>query len=396
MLVGIAARTFDLGIPDKILFDEAHYVKCARAFLEHRHFFNDHPAFGKLLIGMGMYFLGDNSVGWRLLPSIIGCLTLIVAPLLSFALFRSYVAALLCGAFFALDGFFIAYSRTAHQDGMMLFFALLGILCAKVGEHRSVGFSLVAGFSVGLAGAMKVNGLWALIPICYIYWQNRRYIPSFYAFVGAVFAYVLTAILAYQIMGANNPVEAAIRWQQDSINFHTSSMGLHAFSSKWYTWPFFIKPIMMSFGGVDAPGEVVITLANPALIWSTSMLLVFMLFSAAQIVIQDRPIIRIFTPAISLCVIGFLANFVPWMLISRPAFFYHYMPSYAMLIIVITGLVPYWLKRVPLLTTIWIVLILISGLVYLPMSTATQMTAAQLKPRNIVECWFERCRWAPS
>ena len=58
-------------------FDEVHYLPAARELLALDEFTNrEHPLLGKELIALGIALFGDNPVGWRLLPTLLGTLAL--------------------------------------------------------------------------------------------------------------------------------------------------------------------------------------------------------------------------------------------------------------------------------------------------------------------------------
>ena len=58
-------------------FDEVHYLPAARELLVLGEFTNrEHPLLGKQLIALGIALFGDNPVGWRLLPTLLGTLAL--------------------------------------------------------------------------------------------------------------------------------------------------------------------------------------------------------------------------------------------------------------------------------------------------------------------------------
>ena len=84
--MSIALLSPHLGMPRGKVLDEHLYVSGAKA-LYHKSpglwqgvpYTNpEHPPLGKYLIGLGVEFVGDNSVVWRVAPVLFGSLTLMV------------------------------------------------------------------------------------------------------------------------------------------------------------------------------------------------------------------------------------------------------------------------------------------------------------------------------
>ncbi|MBU7580732.1 MAG: phospholipid carrier-dependent glycosyltransferase, partial [Porphyrobacter sp.] len=69
-----------LATPSILYFDEVHYIPAAREWLAlietgSGHFLNrEHPPLAKELIALGMALLGDNPLGWRIVPWLSGVL----------------------------------------------------------------------------------------------------------------------------------------------------------------------------------------------------------------------------------------------------------------------------------------------------------------------------------
>ena len=59
--------------PEKLNFDEFHYIPAARRLLDFSNPKNmEHPPLGKELIAIGMAIFGDQPLGWRFMSTIFG------------------------------------------------------------------------------------------------------------------------------------------------------------------------------------------------------------------------------------------------------------------------------------------------------------------------------------
>ena len=208
LAIASATRLWNLGFPQKLVFDETYYVKDALSLAREGHeknwpeganavfesgdvysyladpAFVVHPPFGKWLIASGMWLLGpDNAAGWRISTGLLGIATVALLMLVAYKLFRSSKLALAAGFLLAIDGMAITMSRTALLDAPLTFFLLLGFLFFLIDNEQSrlriasaiqqgrttlIWFRpwlVLAGVSLGAASAIKWSGLYLLTAI---------------------------------------------------------------------------------------------------------------------------------------------------------------------------------------------------------------------------------------
>ena len=208
LAIASANRLWNLGFPQKLVFDETYYVKDALSLAREGHekswpeganavfesgdvysyladpAFVVHPPFGKWLIASGMWLLGpDNAAGWRISTALLGIATVALLMLVANKLFCSTKLALAAGFLLAIDGMAITMSRTALLDAPLTFFLLLGFLFFLIDNKQSrlrIGFAIqqgrttliwfrpwlvLAGVTLGAASAIKWSGLYLLAAI---------------------------------------------------------------------------------------------------------------------------------------------------------------------------------------------------------------------------------------
>ncbi|WP_435830983.1 dolichyl-phosphate-mannose--protein mannosyltransferase [Polymorphospora rubra] len=150
VVVAIAAilRLVGLGHPPGKIFDEIYYARDAWGLVTKGVEWNYtdnvasyvvHPPLGKWLIGLGQWAFGyadteqnisvaghlvtlSPEVGWRVVPAIIGTLSVLIMVRTARRLFRSTVLGCAAGLLVALDGFHLVLSRTALLDIFIMFF----------------------------------------------------------------------------------------------------------------------------------------------------------------------------------------------------------------------------------------------------------------------------------
>jgi dolichyl-phosphate-mannose--protein O-mannosyl transferase len=214
-------RFYRLSAPNAIIFDETYYVKDAWSILQHGvewitlpsptsnpNYLNNliiaghtnifqacsgtacgeyvvQPPVGKLLIAVGEWFYGLNSLGWRVAPAVIGTLAILVMCRVARRITRSTLLGCLAGLLLSLDGLEFVLSRTAILDIFLMFFVLaaFGALLvdrdvsrARLAEAMVLEASddagpalgirkwrVAAGVLIGLACASKQYGFWYIL-----------------------------------------------------------------------------------------------------------------------------------------------------------------------------------------------------------------------------------------
>lgn len=197
LVIALAAflRLWNLGYPNKLVFDETYYVKDAwtlwntgveKAWPQNANtafeagqvngYLNDpsfvvHPPLGKWIIGLGMWAFGpQNAFSWRISVALLSIASVALIMVIARILFQTQIWALTAGLLMAIDGHAIVLGRTGLLDGILAFFALLGFyFLLKHLQHRTLGvpswrqpWLIAAGATLGAATAVKWSGLYFL------------------------------------------------------------------------------------------------------------------------------------------------------------------------------------------------------------------------------------------
>jgi dolichyl-phosphate-mannose-protein mannosyltransferase len=286
VVLGVFLRLHAIRVPAALKWDEHHYVNVARSYVGHQYATDDHPPLGKLIIAGVMAFLGDTPLGWRLGPLLFGFINVGLAAWAARTVFASRRAAFIAAAFVAADGFFIAYSRAALLDGMIVAFGLAGItamLAARKWWHV-----LCAGLLVGAAASFKLNGVTFVVAatvLCLASRRLRRFAPLLVLEAAVVF--YLQSAFALVFTGRSGTVAAVIAENRKLIKHHLSYTVVHPFSSHWYTWFLPLRPIYLrrDVDPLDHGVRALLTLGNPLLWWASTLAVV----AAAAVVIKVGP-----------------------------------------------------------------------------------------------------------
>ncbi|HMD91370.1 MAG TPA: phospholipid carrier-dependent glycosyltransferase, partial [Trebonia sp.] len=155
-----------LVIPRALIFDETYYAKDGWSILQHGVEWNlvqnanqlitaghtnifqacsgtgcgefvVQPPVGKLLIAVGEWLYGLNSVGWRVAPAFFGSLAILVMCRVARRVTRSTLLGCVAGLLLSLDGLEFVLSRTGILDIFLMFFVLAAFGCLVVDRDVS-------------------------------------------------------------------------------------------------------------------------------------------------------------------------------------------------------------------------------------------------------------------
>ena len=326
-------------------FDEIYHARTAFENIEGIYPYEiSHPPLGKLIIALGISLFGMTPFGWRFSGTLFGVLML---PVMYYFLKRMFkkteVAA--CGTMvFAFDFMHFTQTRIATIDSYAVFFTLLMYLFMYLyvsgGEKRNLALS---GVFFGLGAASKWTCLYAgagLGVIWLLYWlmrmkkgeegfkdfiKNCLFCVVFFVIVPAAIYYV--SYYPYgraQGMGrltmffSRDYAKTVLDNQSFMLNYHSGVHSEHPYSSRWYQWILNIRPILYYLNYFDDGSRSSFgAFLNPVLCWAGFAAMLIMLYRA--VICRDKKAGFIF--------IGYIAQLLPWVFITRTTFEYHYFAS---------------------------------------------------------------------
>ncbi|MDC8754675.1 phospholipid carrier-dependent glycosyltransferase [Erythrobacter sp. sf7] len=286
-----------LAIPSTPYFDEVHYLPAARELLslwetgQGAYLNREHPLLGKEMIALGMALLGDNPLGWRIMPSLAGTLTLFAAMRALWHASADRFASIAFGVLLATGFHLFIQSRIAMLDIFMA--ASLAVAawqfagaCAQpeTGRRRLA----LTGIALGLAMGAKWNAIpLAMLPGLAFFgarlsagrrrlFLSRRGAPvpgitlvEAFLWLGIVplAIYALTFVPGYWLGGYLRPSPLA---EAGLIGFHTEILSLqqqvltpHTYQSTWQQWVLNTRGIWYLYEAVDGAQRGVLLIGNP-------------------------------------------------------------------------------------------------------------------------------------
>jgi dolichyl-phosphate-mannose--protein O-mannosyl transferase len=405
VVVALTLRTWGLGFPEDLVFDEHYYAFDAYAYLGGTPDLGlptdpvkipyeatwEHPPLGKILIAFGEGPLGFGSLGWRLPSAIAGTVGVVVVFLLGLQLFERSGTAAAAAALTSLDGLHIVQSRTAMLDIFATTFITLGVLFA-VADLRSGrrAWSTRAGLALGSAIACKWSML-AFVPLVaglVIVAERRRAEAGRIAVLRLLVALVVAPSAVYlgsylQFWLAHGPDLRAFatlharmfqRLHEGNLVGLEDTHFVPPFASRAWRWPLLQSPIRYYPGlDVSAPRREILAFGNPILWWS------FVGSAPATLVLWARD--RRFDRGIVLG--GYACAWLPWFLVGRPTYSYYLVAGVPFMSLALAGLAGDLDRRLRgAVTPLLVLAVAVATAAFLP-----YWIAAPLAP------WREHLRW---
>ncbi len=431
------------GHPKETVFDEVHFGKFISGYFTHQYFFDIHPPLGKLLIsGMGYLtgfqpgfgfeeigkkFPNNNYLWLRLLPTLAGVLLSVVIFYLALRLGMSKIASFSASMFIILENSILTQSRFILLDSFLLLFGF-GALLAYLSWRNSVSkwSLLLAGVLAGAAVSVKWTGLTFLIIIAameiFHLWKDRlsttrhRLLSLFCCLVVApIIIYFGTFVIHFGLLSQSGPGNAFMtpafqktlggnsisdtvvakplnllqKFTELNIEMYRANATLtatHPYSSKWYTWPFMIRPIYYWYQSFTPDlSSRIYFLGNPIIWWASTIAILYLLLNLLSRVLKGKTS-DVFEKIPFLLVGAYLLNLLPFIGINRAMFLYHYMTALVFTILCLTYLIDQLQKK----RTIFTVLLTASLIIFvflLPLTYGLPLNQKAYQARLWLTTW---------
>jgi dolichyl-phosphate-mannose-protein mannosyltransferase len=389
--LGVYLRVHAFDYPEKLLFDEHHFVKSAQNYLLHRGDGNDHPPLGKLLIALSILLFGDHAFAWRIPSLCAGLLLVALGGWASARLFQSPLAGWLAAALLSADGFFIGYSRVALLDGFLALGAIVALLLCTA--RWTLWTALGAGVVVGLAAGIKFTGAALVVPlfVCIAtspvaLWQRVGMGAVFVAGAGSVYfgQFALGLWLTHRPASMMDVVHATSRL----VERHASATNMkNPLTSSWPTWALPSRPLLLGYEVSGRNARALSAIGNLATWWGAVGVALVVGWTTLR-----RGIAKTFAEkkhgrATLLTLLTALAFLAPWVLTRRDSYIYHYLPIYAALVVLLAGwLAELWRER-PNHVLAFVLLVLAVALFYAPVWSFFKLKIAYVEYRLPFASW---------
>jgi len=366
MLFALVTRSYRLGFPPKMYFDEVYYAKAGQEYLQHREDSNwVHPPFAKLIITQGIAFsramqfilvkMGmakpvQYAMEWRFASLVTGLLMIPLVYFFALKLFKKRYTAVVSAFLLSIELLHFVESRIAMIDIFLAFFMLAGAFAAYCyidSEDKYGPWLFLTVIIFGLAAACKWSGIFGAFAcyFCMIFLkttaEERQRIQAFEGSslpvnifrqclvrypraltMGALFfIFGLTMqILTYIPFFVNGgKLDTLLSYYPRTLHFHYKEKWSHPYLSQMWMWPLMIRPIWYLFD--EAYGKIygIVAMGSPLFWWGFIILLIELVVVAAV----ERKKEQIFL------LFGYFSPFIFWVISNKGGFFYYMTPCVA-------------------------------------------------------------------
>ena len=362
---------------DESYFDEVYHPRNAWEIANGQYMYATvHPLLGTELIALSVRLFGMNPFAWRLPGALFGIAMLGVLFHLLCLLFQDHRYARLGVFLFAVEFMHLTTSRIATLEPMSVFFILL--MFDRMVQYCRMSFFdhsfrdtllvlLRCGIDMSLAIAVKWTGCYSAVGLAVLFFsvllmraaeyraacrlsaetvasmdetsravlkQVKRY-PEYLlkTLLWAVFFFLLIPLTIYYLVYLPAPfsrnghsLSSVVEQTLYIYRYHIGLDATHPYQSTWKQWLIDGRPIWY-YGRMDQNGvyHTIACFTNP-LISAAGL-------AALPITFWRMVCRKAFTAFLIL--VGFCTALVPWMLVDRCVFAYHFYPTSVFLILII-------------------------------------------------------------
>jgi dolichyl-phosphate-mannose-protein mannosyltransferase len=374
-------------------FDEIYH---ARTAYEHLHgitpYETTHPPLGKLLISVGILLFGMDPFGWRIIGTLFGIAMIPIIYLFARRLFGKMEYAFAAAFLMAFDFMHFTQTRIATIDVYGVFFIIL--MFYFMYRYYMLNFyrvpfkeTLVPLFWSGLFFGIGAASKWiviyggaglALLFFLTLLERYREYDTAkqrlgtvghgskqkqiavtdsyrkiveqfpllslktiawctlFFVIIPAVI-YTLSFLPALTAHGDTFSFKRLIQYQISMFDYQSQLKATHPFSSNWYQWPFITKPLWYYAGQFlpDGLTSTIVAMGNPAIWWVGIVAVFTAIFIAYKR--KDRGMFVV--------LVAFFSQYIPWILVKRLTFIYHFFAMVPFLILCLVYVIKYGIEH---------------------------------------------------
>lgn len=423
-------------------FDEIYFPRTSLEQLEKRDILyeNTHPPLGKTLLAVGISLFGMNPFGWRIMGTLFGALLIPMMYLLAKRLLKNSFWAFFCAFLMMFDFMHFSQTRIATIDSYTVFFVMATFYfmleyydSASYGKGflKSLIPLLFSGIFLGLGVATKWIAGYGAFGLALLFFMSRGYEYSAYnhqlnlemrgldkeyktsrlnswilkffyltclvcivLFIAVPFALYVVSFIPIQYNTSRGLVQEVIASIGNMYNYHKGVVAPHPYSAAWYLWPLNIRPIFYFAGSLmpDKMGSSIASFGNPVVWWGG-----FISFIFAVVLLWIKPRKASLKPdsnkIILFPLVGYLSQFVPWIVAPRKlTFIYHYF-SCVPFMILLTAVALRYLEKARIIkrSAVYIImgLTLLLFILFYPVLSGLEV------PRSYLESlrWFDSWDW---
>lgn len=343
-LISLFIKLINLNYPDWQIFDEIYYYNFGKDYLSNNYFFDVHPSLGKLIIAIGLFLFNQSLFGARFFQALLGSSLIYILYILSSKIFKNKTIGLFAAILVFFETSIFIESRYALINIFIVFFSLISYYYFWLfRDKKNIKYFFYSLFFTSLAVSVKwtasanllVYFMFILfdkesftIVVNYLYKNFFKFI--FYIFVSLIFPYLLLFIPDY-LKG-----DRFISWHYNAYVFHKNLNGSHPYASRWYKWFLDLRPVWLEYKETTSKEVIgIIEYGNPLIIYGSTLSFVYLFIK--NFFVKNK--------ALMLILLTITINTIPWIIITRESFYYHFIPILPFMIILLAYILNEFYKK---------------------------------------------------
>ncbi|NEW08203.1 phospholipid carrier-dependent glycosyltransferase [Paenibacillus sp. SYP-B3998] len=158
--------------------------------------------------------------------------------------------------------------------------------------------------------------------------------------------YMLSYIPFMMVPGPGHNLKDVVTYQVHMYKYHKDLVATHPFASPWWEWPMMLRPIWYYQAKLMPQGMLssIVSFGNPLVWWPGLVAVIFSFYVAFRR--KDHKL--------RMLLIAYCSQYLPWILVPRLTFIYHYFAMVPFLILILTYYVKAYLEEGPLHKRRWV------------------------------------------
>ncbi|GEM_PF-5300087 len=337
------------------MFDEVYHVRTAYEFIKGYEIYeNTHPPLGKVIISLGIRIFGKNPFGFRFMSFLAGLLCIPFIYLFGMHLTGKREGGILAGILICTEFMHFVLSRIGTLDIFVALFIVatfyymfryIQTVEQSGNRRKQYAFLLLSGISAGTAIATKWTGVYAGVGICVLFFisffeqyklnkKNKQSKSIISLALWCILSFIIIPLGIYTLsyipfarVYGGSLVSNAISNSRLMLSYHSVTVFEHPYSSEWYEWIWDKQPLLDACDAVGADKvSSVATFGNPLIVVGGLLALIYVGYLWRCKKDKNAGIL----------IIMYLANLLPWLLVHRTVFIYHYYPCILILVLIVT------------------------------------------------------------
>lgn len=322
-----------------MFFDEIYFARTAYEILHDIPVYeNTHPYFGKILILSSIKALGMTPFAWRFMSVLFAGLLIFMAYYFALHLFRGHLYGYISAFLMTYSFMHLSQSRIALVDTFGVLFVFISYFYLyRFILSNQLSRLWISGIFFGLAVGIKWSAIFASLGFgvigLYLIISKHPIQKHFsalkllsYGFLSyAILAFVVYVLSFWEILAQGGSLKSIYLYNLNAYNYHSTLQATHPYSSPWWSWILDMKPMGYYKTIEDGLVRSINALGNPAIFWLGIVSIFYLIYA----IIQKKSLEALFILS------AFLGLYLPYIIIGRLMFIYHFYYAVPFLILAI-------------------------------------------------------------